>query len=69
MPKDPLTPDRILPLIEDVSRYAQQLTNDMSQRANAAAIHAAMITGYKMACEDHDIPVPDLTDPKMVWGV
>ena len=66
MPKDPLHPDRLLPEIESVTLAAQQMTNDLSQRANAASIHAAIITGYRMACVDNGIAVPDFADPKLL---
>jgi hypothetical protein len=37
-------------------------------RAASIALTRAMQEGYRMACRDNGLPIPDMVDPRAIFG-
>ena len=62
--KTPLSLDECLVSIETITEKAQAMAVEASTEINAMSIIAAMQAGYRMACIDNGLPIPDMEDPK-----
>lgn len=52
-------------LANDNALMAQQVTGML----NMIAITRAMQEGYRMACRDHGLPIPEMDDPAVAMGM
>ena len=62
--------------IQSAANAVQRISNDNAVLAgqvtdlmNTVALTRAMQEGYKMACLDNGLPVPDMEDPRVTLGL
>ncbi len=65
---NPLTAERIDGFINDIARGGERLVQQVSNDINEISIRRAMQIGYMMACQDHNLPVPQMDDPAKEMG-
>lgn len=59
---------RATPVVENITRDNQQIGVQVTNLMNQIALTRAMQEGYRMACRDNGLPVPDMEDPRVTFG-
>lgn len=59
---------RASPVVDQISQDNQVLAGQVTQLMNQIALTRAMQEGYRMACKDNGLPVPDMEDPRITYG-
>ncbi|WNL50687.1 hypothetical protein RPALISO_100 [Ruegeria phage RpAliso] len=55
--------------ITNISNDANQIAQSLTGVMNTVSIARAMQEGYKMACRDNGLPIPEMTDPLEEMGL
>lgn len=63
-----ITLERAAPVVETISQDNVVLAGQVTNLMNSIALTRALQEGYKMACLDNDLPVPDMEDPRITYG-
>lgn len=66
MPNEVISLDRARPHVEAISGDAQMHLTKETEKINFFSFVSAMQAGYRMACEDNGIPVPEMADPAKI---
>lgn len=61
--KEPLNPMVTSEPIRELQENAQMAIQVMGNKLNSAAFMRAMQLGYRQACLDNNLPVPNFPDP------
>lgn len=56
--------NRAIGTLQSISAQSQKFATDMTTAMNTIALTRAMQEGYRMACRDNGLPVPDMADPE-----
>ena len=59
---------RANPVVEQISNDNQLIAGQVTNLMNQIALTRAMQEGYRMACRDNGLPVPDMEDPRVTYG-
>lgn len=60
--------NRAAPTVEAISSDNQMIAGQVTNLLNTIALTRAMQEGYRMACTDNNLPVPDMEDPRVTYG-
>ncbi|AMO44139.1 hypothetical protein vBRpoSV10_81 [Ruegeria phage vB_RpoS-V10] len=63
-----ITINRAAPVVESISQDNQVLAGQVTNLMNTIALTRAMQEGYRMACRDNGLDVPDMEDPRVTYG-
>ena len=55
--------------VQSLSNDAQMMGQQVTIMLNTITITRAMQEGYRMACRDHGLPIPDMEDPAVAMGM
>jgi len=66
--ENPLYNERISVYMSDITRGGERLVQKVSNDINEISIRRAMQIGYMMACQDHNLKVPQMDDPAKSMG-
>lgn len=55
--------------VERLSNDATLMVQQVSNLLNAVSLTRAMQEGYRMACRDHGIDIPEMIDPAEAFGM
>lgn len=65
---NPLDPARIEEFTSDVVRGGERLVQKVSADLNEINVRRAMQIGYMLACQDNNLPIPEMEDPAIAMG-
>lgn len=60
---------RANPIIDNISQDQQVLAGQVTHLMNTVALTRAMQEGYRMACRDNGLEIPDMEDPRVTYGL
>lgn len=60
---------RAAPAVDAISQDNQIIAGQVTNMMNQIALTRAMQEGYRMACRDNGLPVPDMEDPRTTFGL
>ena len=55
--------------VAEISEDNQLIATHVTHLMNTVALTRAMQAGYRMACLDNGLPVPDMEDPRTLFGL
>lgn len=59
---------RATPVVERIARDNQVIAGQVTDLMNQIALTRAIQEGYRMACKDNGLPVPEMEDPRVTYG-
>lgn len=65
---DPLAGEEVKGFVNDIIRGSERLVQKVSADVNEISIRRAMQIGYMLACQEHGLDVPEMTDPAEAMG-
>jgi len=63
-----VTIQRATPVVHTISQDNQVLASQVTELMNMVALTRAMQEGYRMACKDNGLEVPEMEDPRITYG-